>query len=238
MPIEGGEETQLTFLAGDSVSPSWSLDGKRIVFVSHHETSHQVWTMNADGGDLRAIPGTEAAGAGRVIWMPESKILYQQVANRNFHFLDPDTLKERPLLTNEMVGWVFDPRLSTDRKQLAVNWNRVDDPQYRRLEARIWILSLEDAGQRFLPRTAEFSRLIGWSSDGKWLYAHASGGSTIHAVSVDREESRTLLTLPGSILRCSFHGAHRKIVCAVAETKSDVWMVENFDPDLSAPEIG
>ena len=59
---DGGRVTRLTFWGsggdgapGDDVSPSYSPDGKRIAFVSDRGGGYAVWTMNANGGQLRKL---------------------------------------------------------------------------------------------------------------------------------------------------------------------------------------
>ena len=49
IPIEGGEPTKLTEDEFRDISPTWTLDGKQIVFMSNRYGNYQVWKMNADG---------------------------------------------------------------------------------------------------------------------------------------------------------------------------------------------
>ena len=235
MRLEGGEPVQLTFFDADSGSPAWSPDGRQLAFASNQGNSYQVWIVKADGSGPRAFSDTRSRKGGALIWAPNSEILYQLPGNRNFHFLDPETAEEKPLVKDESVGWIFYPRYSLDGRKIAVHWNRIDDPRGRR--PGIWIVSLEDSVERFIPQTRDFSRIIGWSPDGNWIYSHASfGGNTVHAVAVDGGQSRTLFTMPGTILGGTITPDGRKIVCSVLESKSDVWLAENFDPDVAAPE--
>jgi Tol biopolymer transport system component len=62
VPAAGGEPKQLTHLGrphGGHGAPSWSADGKRITFVSSDiELSGELWSIAADGTDLRRVSGT------------------------------------------------------------------------------------------------------------------------------------------------------------------------------------
>ena len=63
---DGGAIKRLTFHGGavpgdpgDDLLPSYSPDGKRIVFVSDRAPRYGIWTMNANGGDLRKVVSYE-----------------------------------------------------------------------------------------------------------------------------------------------------------------------------------
>lgn len=74
--LDGGEPTQLTDIDGGACQPSWSPDGKRMVFSSpcsgNQETypAASLWLVNADGSDLEpltSVPGGDFDPA----WSPE-----------------------------------------------------------------------------------------------------------------------------------------------------------------------
>ena len=44
-------------------------------------------------------------------------------------------------------------------------------------------------------------------------------------------DPQTLFTLPGLIAEVKISPNGQKFVCRVIESKSDVWVMENFDPD-------
>ena len=57
--------------SGDSgsVQPRWSPDGTRIAFVRGHD----VWTMKADGSDLRTLANTPGVYEDSPAWSPDGK---------------------------------------------------------------------------------------------------------------------------------------------------------------------
>lgn len=81
---DGGAIRRLTFHGGDvpgdpgdDLLPSYSPDGKRIVFVSDREPRYGIWTMNADGGDLRKVVSYENMNVAFPRYSPDGKqILY------------------------------------------------------------------------------------------------------------------------------------------------------------------
>jgi serine/threonine protein kinase len=223
IPIEGGEMKQVTFLDSYAGGPVWSPDGKEIAFGSPQNGIQKVWKVSVDGGTPRAFEKSELSG--QLTWSPGSNILYQRPGNRNFHFLNPKTEEELPLVKNDSVGWMFSPGYSPDGKKVAVYWNR-------RPTFGLWLISLEDSSQVLLHSGSIFP--IGWSSNGNWVFANISEKpSEILMIPVSGGEAKTFLTLPfekiGSV---SMSPDGKKIVCTVFETQSDAWLMEDFDPEV------
>ena len=53
--LADGKLRQLTYNEKSDTSPSWSVDGQTIYFISDREGSEQLWEMNAHGGEARKI---------------------------------------------------------------------------------------------------------------------------------------------------------------------------------------
>ncbi|MDP3025038.1 MAG: hypothetical protein Q8O10_05840 [candidate division Zixibacteria bacterium] len=224
IPIEGGEMKQITFLDSYAASPVWSPDGKEIAFGFPQNGILKAWRVSADGGTPRPFEKSELST--ELTWSPGSNILYQRPGNRNFHFLNPKTEEERPLVKNDSVGWMFNPRYSPDGKKVAVHWNR-------RPTRGLWVISLQDSSQVLLHRG--FILPIRWSSNGKSVYALnvSEKPSKILMIPVSGGKTKTFLTLPfekiGSV---SMSPDGKKMVFTVPETQSDAWLMEDFDPEV------
>ncbi len=223
MPIEGGAPIQLTFSNATELSPAWSPDGKRIAFGSNEGGSYKVWIVDADGANRRQFVKTQLqkeTGA-QITWSPDRHILYLKVGNQNFNVLDPETGEEKPLVQSE-VGWLFTPRYSPDGNNVAVNWNR--PPQ-----GGLWVISLIDNSAALL--RAGYGYPAGWSPDGRSIYAYFGNKMmSIPAGTAGRGFPHTVFATPGDIHDASASADGKRFVFSVAETKSDVWLVENFDP--------
>lgn len=80
-----GQPLRLTDDAGADTTPSWSRDGSRIAFASDRGGEQEIWSMTADGSDLRNL--TRTAGAdeflqpGGEAWGPDGRILYQRAGD-------------------------------------------------------------------------------------------------------------------------------------------------------------
>ena len=226
MAIEGGTPVQLTFSDALHCCTAWSPDGKRIAFGSNEGGTYKVWILDADGGQPRQLAGTQLSADSDsadvyMIWSPGHHILYQKPGNQNFIIVDPETGEEKPLVSDESVGWIFKPRYSPDGKKVAAFWNR--DPH-----RGLWVISLADNS------ATPFEEVVypaGWSPDGKLIYVYLDPpGPSILSIPAGGGGPATVATFPGDIAQAVVSEDGRKFVCNVLETKSDVWLLENFDP--------
>ena len=138
---------------------------------------------------------------------------------------------EAPLLQNDKVGWMFNPVYSPNGGEIAVSWNRMP-------KRGIYIIPLEGSvpsEQRSRQLSVGMQGPIGWSSDGKQIYAVEFGKDTIFAILVENGDPRTIVTLqlPGdrTLSDAAITSDGRRVAYVVSESQSDVWMIENFDPE-------
>ena len=150
---------------------------------------------------------------------------------RNFHLLDPKTEAERPLLANDSLGWVFQPRYSPDGKNVAVHWSRADEA-----DTGLWLISLEDSSQTLSCKGDLWP--LEWPRDGNWMYVSnfVETPTKIFKIPASGGEPKTVVTLPfeGKVAfyELAMTPDGRSVVCAVSESVSDVWLMENFDPEV------
>src|SRR5882762_8643689 len=55
IPAQGGTATAITDIFLDARQPSWSPDGRRIAFQAYRDSTWQIWTVNADGKELKPV---------------------------------------------------------------------------------------------------------------------------------------------------------------------------------------
>jgi serine/threonine protein kinase/Tol biopolymer transport system component len=222
LAMEGGAPLQLTFSSATESSPAWSPDGKRIAFGSNEGGARKVWIVDADGANRRQFIKTEfsdSENSGGITWSPDGHILYQRPGNRNFHILDPETGAERPLIQNESASYPFSPKYSPDGKRIAVFWNRL--PQ-----RGLWLISPVDNSATLVESGDLYP--AGWSPDGGSIYAYI--GNKMMSIPAAGGTPRTVFTAPDDIDGASVSPDGKKFAYSAAETKSDVWIVDNFDP--------
>jgi Tol biopolymer transport system component/DNA-binding winged helix-turn-helix (wHTH) protein len=240
MPITGGSPKQLTFLDSFSLEGVWSADGKRIAFASTQGGKMRVWTVDAGGGIPRALSSSDLSDSFDLTWSPGPQILYQQAGNRNYYELDPETGEERLLVRDKPVGWIFSPVYSADGRKIAVQWNR-------RPNRGIWIIDTKDRHETLVYKASTLSIMpVGWSADGNSIYAVEGKNSTSRGLTAPLGETVTdakILMVPVSggtvktvaalpfeeIGAVSMSPDGRRFVFPVYSSRSDVWVVDNFD---------
>ncbi|MBN1503451.1 MAG: serine/threonine-protein kinase [Candidatus Eisenbacteria bacterium] len=237
MPMEGGKAEQLTFLDSYNDAPVWSPDGKEIAFGSVQGGGCHVWTVSSNGGSPRQFKKTELSRDVPFVlaWAPCPDILYLRPGNRNLHFLDPITEEERPLVQDNSSGWMFSPRYSPDCEKVVIFWNRATPPL-----PGAWLISLADSSQTLLASGGICP--IDWSTDGDWIYASKTldNATEVLMLSPGGRDSRELLTFPfvfedfGDL---SVLPSGRKFVYVLSETRSDAWLMGNFDPAVRSSAV-
>lgn len=73
---DGGGLKKLTDDRSSGYNPDWSPDGRRIAFVSNHDTksaAFQLYTINADGTDLRRLTNDPSYMDMNPAWSPDGK---------------------------------------------------------------------------------------------------------------------------------------------------------------------
>ena len=237
MPVAGGSPKQLTFLDSLNVGGVWSADGKQIAFVSTQGGRPRVWTVGADSGTPRPVSSGDLSSSFDVAWSPGSRILYRRAGNRDFYSLDPETGNERLLAQDSSVGWLSRPAYSRDGQKIAVFWNR-------RPSRGLWILDTEERSERLLYKSSAPSHIIpiGWTGDGGSVYAvEAQPGkirgrretlrdAKILMLPLNGAEVKTVASLPfEEVGDVSMTPDERRFVATVYSSRSDIWIVDNFD---------
>ena len=226
----GGQPMQLTFFENSDVSsPAWSPDGHRIAFICSQGGAAKVWLVNADGTEAHPLEKTNASGTnGALAWFPSSKIVYQKRGLHNFVLLNPDTQEESQLLARDLEGWLpYATVISPDGKSVAAWWN---DRTKADAHVGVGVFSPPDPAGRFILFGYCFP--LGWSRDGRFVYA-TSGGDQREIVQLEvanPKTPKTVAAMPGPINSATVSADGKKIIAAVNESKSDVWIMENFDP--------
>ena len=243
VPATGGSPKQLTFFNAFSVDGAWSTDGRSVAFASTEGGKARVWVVNADGSSPRPLSSSEMSESFDITWAPGAQILYQQAGNRNFYVVDAQGRQERLLIKDGSVGWNASAEYSPDGKKIAVSWNR-------RPIRGVWLIDRADSRETLIYGARNPSDRvpfpIGWSPDGRFILAFDGKRAAYRGITVPFEETitdakivrvpvnggppETVLPLPfdevGSI---TMFPDGRRFVVSVYGSRSDVWVVDNFD---------
>ena len=247
MPLAGGEWTQLTKLDSTNVGAAWSPDSRQIAFASTSGRKPQVWTVDARGGIPRRRSTAIVSDSFDVSWLPAG-IAYQNPGNRNYTLLNPDTGDERLLVPDPADGWIFQP-VANDRGQVAVFWNRDRTTGER---DGIWLIDPAGGQRRLVRATSAASAYpIGWSASNDFVFVvegevavvreatsrlgETMKNASILKVPVAGGEPQVLAHIPfGEIGVVAMTPDARKLLVPVFSSRSDIWLVEGFDPTRAA----
>jgi Tol biopolymer transport system component/DNA-binding winged helix-turn-helix (wHTH) protein len=247
LPAAGGQPRQLTFMNAFSVGGVWSPDGRSVAFASTEGGKPRVWITGSDGGSPRPLPAGDLSETFNLSWAPGARLLYQSTGYRNLYAVDPETSAHDLVWKNGTLGFVASPEYSPDGRRIAFYSSRPP--------LGLWTSDAHGANAKSILHTPQQSESnpfpIGWSSDGRFVYAYdgrraaARGqsvafGETITAarilrIPVDGGPAATVLGLPfdevGGV--AMFPDASRFVV-SVYSSRSDVWVVENFEAATAA----
>jgi serine/threonine protein kinase len=224
MSVDGDSMKQLTFLNSVCYSPTWSPDGKEIAFI----TNLFLYIISAEGGTPTVFKNVKVDLDA--FWEWNSEIYFRSQENGYYYIFNPVAQKNKLFVSNDSGGFVFNPRLSPDSLMISIYWNRGGESD------GLWIISLKDSSQKLLIN--DYIWPLGWSKNSKWIYAINSGKTPreVLMVNANTMETKLVCTLPSDKIRATKNiditPDGKTIVCAIEETISDVWMIENFDPDV------
>ena len=171
---DGGDKKQLT-RQGNSVTPAWAPDGKRIIFASDHAGSREIYFMNEDGSGVSQVKipvvGNKLTPSlshdlSRVAFAAENpRSGHLEIWVVNADGTAPRQLTDTPKAS---VGptWSMFPRFSRDGSKILYASTQSGSSQ-------IWIMNGDGSGKRQLTNglatNAPDANAPNWSPDGKHI---------------------------------------------------------------------
>jgi hypothetical protein len=163
-------------------APSWSPDGKYLVFTRTSGQAGAIYVVGADGKGLRRL--TPRVG-NHPVWSPDGRqIAYDAFDHQSgagaIYVIDVDGTHEHRLTTSFAA---FSPEWSPDSARLAfLRYLREEDE-----DTDLAVVARDGAGgETFLEHTG-FTTAMAWSPNGKWIaydaWARGCRGGGIHVAS-------------------------------------------------------
>jgi Tol biopolymer transport system component len=183
-----------------------------------------------------------------VVWSPGPRPLYQQAGNRNFYVVDLESGQERLLIRDSSVGWVGSPIYSPDGRRIVLFWSR-------RAGSGLWTVDAASERATQLYTTSDPSNVvptpIAWSNDGAIVFAVEGKRAAYRGLATPLRETLTQVRIvgvpsgggrPSLLVRLPFEEVGgvaisadgRWLVCSVYSSRSDIWIVRNFDAAQAA----
>ena len=239
---DGDDEIYTTSFAGDSVKrltrnsrkdsdPSWSADGKKIVFTS----GLHIYTMNANGSDLKKIPNT-SAGSDPAFSPGRRKIVFTRCYSLYTMNVDGSNRKKLsgegcPVDYYDEPNYLdSDPEWSPDGKKIA----------FERLQGwtSIQVVALADRARERVVGDDDHRQDPAWSPDGTRITYTCScyddptssqGYMDIHKVNANGTDDTRLTTDPAYDAFPAFAPDETRIV--FASNRDGDWDLYTMDAD-------
>ena len=175
MDVDGDNQRRLTNNRHHDGSPSWSPDGKRIVFVSHRDGNGEIYVMDADGDNQQNLTNNLSSDSSPS-WSPDGKrIAFDSDRDGRFNFeiyvMDADGGNQQNLTNHpDDDGWPDDryPSWSPDGAHIVFSARREDHFENKfAVTYEIYVMAADGGNQQRLTNNRNNELTPVWSPDGK-----------------------------------------------------------------------
>jgi TolB protein len=191
---------QVTADTGIDAMPSWTPDGRRIVFHARHAPekagllpTRKIWVVDREGHDAHKLSDGPADEYHPVVSPDGTKIVFVSEANgsRDIWVMDADG--KNPLPLTDDPGLEEHPTWSPDGKQIAYVALPKEGGNFD-----LWIMNADGSGKRKLTSTPANEVFPAWQPSGRVIAfaTDLNGNYDIYGISIGDEKTFPILTGP------------------------------------------
>jgi Tol biopolymer transport system component/DNA-binding winged helix-turn-helix (wHTH) protein len=227
VPVSGGEPRRLTF--GDDVfwtGPTWTEDGREIVFSSKRAGSSALWRIPASGGTSQRLDVGSDDSIEPSISRQGHRLAYMRfpLDVNVYRIVLPDAKNPgnspAPFLPSTRRD--ADAQLSPDGKRVAFESDRSGSTQ------EIWVCDIDGSNCAPVTSFGTWSRMPRWSPDGKRIVCEASrdGKTSIYTIDLETRGVHGLVADPSEERVPSWSRNGRWVYFASKRSRSwQIWKV-------------
>ncbi|MBV8280632.1 MAG: S9 family peptidase, partial [Candidatus Eremiobacteraeota bacterium] len=222
--LDANRTTVLTRGNARDLSPAWSADGSRILFLSDRSGSLQLWAIDLGGGEAYALPSFDGHVTDFAV-SPDRRLIAAVVVSAQ---------GKRDV---DARGW----------RRIARQRYRADGIGYNDSLPQLWLIDLVDGSSRALTDASGFVAAPAWSSDGAWLaYAAEKGdeadGIALHELWIapvhGQGGPRKLLSLRGAVQTPAWSADGERIAFLGNDDPRGAYGLLNQRLFAVAPDVG
>ena len=223
--IEEGKIKQLTSFNSECWSPFLSPDGKEIAFLS---ASRDIVIVDTHEGLIQKTFRNIDFGT-QLIWSSDSILLYSKLKDQNFYIFNMISGDRKTLIKNDTEknsGEMSYPMYSPDRKKFILYWYKWTG------NSGLWLISSDGSSEKLLFWGQIYP--LKWSENNEMFYAYDFTKNPKEIIKVSSKNGTVVqrIKMPSEVDEADVTPDGKKIVYSIYKETSDVWMIENFDPDV------
>ncbi|MFZ0454607.1 MAG: hypothetical protein WAM24_12760, partial [Ignavibacteriaceae bacterium] len=223
--IEEGKIKQLTSFNSECWSPFFSPDGKEIAFLSG---SRDIVIVDTHEGLIQKTFRNIDFGT-QLIWSSDSILLYSKLKDQNFYIFNMISGDRKTLIKNDTEknsGEMSYPMYSPDRKKFILYWYKWTG------NSGLWLISSDGSSEKLLFWGQIYP--LKWSENNEMFYAYDFTKNPKEIIKVSSKNGTVVqrIKMPSEVDEADVTPDGKKIVYSIYKETSDVWMIENFDPDV------
>ena len=209
MNSDGSNAKRLTNSAGSNLSPSWSFDGRKILFDSTRDGNEEIYSMNADGSEQTNLTNNPANDRVAIFNRDGRKIVFSStrdnadasevlIQTNRLYTMNSDGSNPKEFATNQTLKpeLQFSLQFSPDgTKILLLNFSKDNSDS-------LPSLAVASADGTLVKQLALRANDSAWSPDGKRIVysgrASSTSNSDIYTAQADGSDIRKLTDNPNS----------------------------------------
>jgi len=224
--LDGGSPIRITSNAGDDGAPTWSPDGRAIIYASQRDGTYALYRKSADGG------GSEErlleAQAMPLDWSADDRLAYEvsdQKTGSDLYFIALQAL-QRPLVFLRTEFMEREGQFSPDGRWMAYSSSESSQRQ-------VYLQRIPSTGRRWTISPG-YGREPRWRADGRELF-YLGPENMLTAIKIRLQEDMVTLTAPEPLFPVRISGADVRQHYAVSPDGQRILVNTLLEDALPAP---